>query len=277
LFVRILLNGGELQRLMRYRPWPARHGASLAVLLGALLAAVLGGHAAQAQSDAAWRDIESRIQYGYYTEDAAALRKLTETVGTDESHDKLHAYYAGLLAWRQAQLAAHGAAAADASARQLVQRCVSAADAALSVESEFAEALALRAACLGTPVDSGGGHAPFGARRAHKDLERALALAGRNPRILLVDAMNDYQVSPDKGGRERALPKLRKAVEAFEAERHDTEHLPGWGAAEAWWLLASGLLEHGDPVAARDADEHALLLAPQFAQARRLMTKITSG
>jgi hypothetical protein len=104
-----------------------------------------------------------------------------------------------------------------------------------------------------------------------------LQLAGRNPRILLVDAMNDYQVSPDKGGRERALPKLRKAVEAFEAERHDTEHLPGWGAAEAWWLLASGLLEHGDPVAARDADEHALLLAPQFAQARRLMTKITSG
>jgi hypothetical protein len=277
LFVRILLNGGELQRLMRYQPAPARHAASLAVLLGAVLAAVLGGQAAQGQSDAAWRDIESRIQYGYYTEDPAALRKLTETVGTDESHDKLHAYYTGLLAWRQAQLAAHGAAAADASARQLVQRCVSAADAALSVEADFAEALALRAACLGTPVDSGGGHAPFGARRAHKDLQRALELAGRNPRILLVDAMNDYQVSPDKGGRERALPKLRKAVEAFEAERHDTEHLPGWGAAEAWWLLASGLLEHGDPVAARDADEHALLLAPQFAQARRLMTKITSG
>lgn len=266
-----------MQRLKRYRPWPARHGASLAVLLGAVLAAVLGGRVAQAQSDAAWRDIESRIQYGYYTEDPTALRKLTETVGTDESHDKLHAYYAGLLAWRQAQLAAHGAAAADASARQLVQRCVSAADAALSVEADFAEALALRAACLGTPVDSGGGHAPFGARRAHKDLQRALELAGRNPRILLVDAMNDYQVSPDRGGRERALPKLRKAVEAFEAERHDTEHLPGWGAAEAWWLLASGLLEHGDPVAARDADEHALLLAPQFAQARRLMTKITSG
>jgi Tfp pilus assembly protein PilF len=42
-------------------------------------------------------------------------------------------------------------------------------------------------------------------------------------------------------------------------------------------LLGRNLLEHGDPVTARDALEHALLIAPEFAQARRLMAKIISG
>jgi Tfp pilus assembly protein PilF len=36
-------------------------------------------------------------------------------------------------------------------------------------------------------------------------------------------------------------------------------------------------MDHGDAVGARDALERALLLAPQYAQARRLMAKITSG
>ena len=64
---------------------------------------------------------------------------------------------------------------------------------------------------------------------------------------------------------------------AFEAERGGTERLPGWGAAEAYLYLAHDLLDHGDPVGARDALERALLIAPQFAQARRLMSRVISG
>jgi len=230
-------------------------------------------------AETSWRDIETRIQYGYYTEDAAALRSLENTVAADESHDKLHGYYAGLLAWRLAQLAAQSPSAAPgASTAQLAQRCVSAADAALAVQGDFAEALALRAACLATPLDANGSQTGHAAHRASRDIGRALQLAGRNPRVLLLDAMSDYQLAPRLGGnKERALVKLRQAVAAFEVERAGTEHLPGWGAAEAYLLLARDLLDHGEPVAARDALEHALLLAPEFAQARRLMAQITSG
>jgi len=90
--------------------------------------------------------------------------------------------------------------------------------------------------------------------------------------------MNDYALAPSQGGnKDRALGKLRQTVAAFEAERSAADHLPGWGAAEAWLLLAQDLLDHGDTVGARDALEHALLIAPEFVQARRLMTKITSG
>jgi hypothetical protein len=237
-------------------------------------AALLAAGAAVEAAQVSWRDLESRIQYAYYTEDARALRNLESALGADASRDSLHGYYAGLLAWRLALLASQGPPAAERpSVAELAQRCVSEVDTALATQADFADALALRAVCL----EAGGAHS-FAGHRARRDLERALTLAARNPRVLLADAMSDYGFAPARGGnRERALGKLRRAVAAFEAERSGAERVPGWGAAEAWWLLGSDLLEHGDPVAARDALEHALLIAPEFAQARRLMARILSG
>src|SRR5437764_692780 len=75
----------------------------------------------------------------------------------------------------------------------------------------------------------------------------------------------------------RSARPPRQAVAAFELERAGTEQLPGWGAAEAYELLARDLLDHGETLGARDALEHALLLAPEFSQARRLMAQIISG
>jgi hypothetical protein len=246
----------------------------------ALAAAALLAGAVQGQGeDTAWRDLESRIQYGYYTEDAAALRAVATTLGDSDAHGKLHGYYAALLEWRQALLAARpGTPPHGPSAAQLTQHCVSDLDGALALDPDFADALALRSACLGTAFTASGVHVPFAAHRARKDLERALQLAPRDPRVLLLDAMSDYLLAPDKGGnKDRALPKLRQTVAAFEAERRENDPLPGWGAAEAWLLLARELFDHGDPVASRDALEHALLIAPEYAQARRLLTKITAG
>jgi len=121
-------------------------------------------------------------------------------------------------------------------------------------------------------------HAAHAARGLRRDVGRALRLAARNPRVLFIDAMSDYQLAPELGGnKERALVKLRQAVAAFELERAGTEQLPGWGAAEAYELLARDLLDQGETLGARDALEHALLLAPEFSQARRLMAQIISG
>jgi hypothetical protein len=255
-----------------------REGGRTSVLCAGIVAALCTATAPVRAEAVSWRDIESRIQYGYYTEDASALRHLSSAVSAANTQDKLRGYYAGLLDWRLALLAEQGAPAASDSAAHFAQQCVSELDAALAVQADFAEALALRSACLATPLTGSGGHAPFAAHRAHRDLERALQLAARNPRVLLLDAMLDYELSAERGGnKERALGKLRQTVAAFEAERRENEPLPGWGAAEAWLLLARDLYDHADPVGARDALERALLIAPEYAQARQLLSKITSG
>ena len=242
------------------------------------LPALLGVGVARAD-EAAWRDLESRVQYGYYTEDTRALRNLADAIAADESHDKLHGYYVALTEYHLAQLAARSAAGATAdSPAQRAQRCVAGTDTALEADADFADALALRAACLAAPLAAGGLHAPFSGHRARKDLERARQLAPRNPRVLLVEAVSDYELAPSAGGnKERALPKLRQAVAAFESERSGTERLPGWGAADAYVYLARDLLDHSDPIGARDALERALLIAPQYAEARRLLAKVISG
>src|SRR5205814_3501268 len=139
----ILLNGGSLLRSRKTRPCPGRERRSrrwcCALTAPALVSVCVG---AAPRVETSWRDIEARIQYGYYTEDASALRSLEDTVAADESHDKLHGYYAALLAWRLAQLAAQRPSAVPGvSTAQLAQRCVSEAAAVLQVQGGFAEAL----------------------------------------------------------------------------------------------------------------------------------------
>ena len=71
---------------------------------------------------------------------------------------------------------------------------------------------------------------------------------------------------------------LRRAplqLSTFEVERQGVDRTPGWGAAETYAYLGRGYLEQGDVLAARDALERALLIAPDFALARRLLQKIT--
>jgi Tfp pilus assembly protein PilF len=105
-------------------------------------------------------------------------------------------------------------------------------------------------------------------------MERAMKLAPKDPRVLLLNALENGESG--KIGAP-AIAKLKKAAEAFETERQGVDRTPGWGAAETYAYLGRGYLEQGDIVAARDALERALLIAPDYALARRLLTRITSG
>jgi tetratricopeptide (TPR) repeat protein len=268
----------------------------LALAAGALVTASTVGAA-----DQNWLDIESRIQYGYFTEDVRSLRNLVEPLTSGDSHDRLKSYYSGLLAYRmtlleEARLEAAAAAAGTATpppksrpparkndrskneVRQTVERCVRSLDEALEAQNNFAEALALQSVCLGLLAELSSWRAPLAAPKSASQLHRALQLAPKNPRVLLLDAIGEYEhAKAPGGGAEHPCGKFEAVAAVFEAERADVDQVPGWGAAEAYMWLGRCYLDNDNPNAARDALERALLIAPEFGQARRLLATITSG
>ena len=239
---------------------------ALAVLLPSLAGA------ADASSETTWLDMEGRIQYGYYTEDARSLETLATQLSTGDTDDSFRSYYAALADYRVTLLTK------DLSrALTHAERCVAAANRAVEAKKQFAEAIALESACLARMARLSPLRSPFAASRSKSTIGKALQLAPRNPRVLLLDAVNAYEGAANGVEKDHATGKLKRAVAALEAERQDVVHVPGWGLAEAYIYLGRACLDRGDTVAARDVLEHALLAAPEFAEARRLMTKITSG
>jgi hypothetical protein len=109
-------------------------------------------------------------------------------------------------------------------------------------------------------------------------IDKALKLAPDNPRVLLLGALGAGERPTFFGGdNQQAFALMRRAVSAFERERAGAAGLPRWGAADAFTDLARDYLGVGDALAARNVLERALLIAPDFAPARRLMAQIVSG
>jgi tetratricopeptide (TPR) repeat protein len=222
-------------------------------------------------ADSAWLDVEGRIQYGYYTEDARSLFDIADQLEHSEGEQQsLRYYYAGLANYRLALLLAPKD---KDHARVAVERCIDSLDSALKAESNFAAGFALQSACLRT-LSALKPWKPLAGSKSAGQMERAVKLAPRDPRVLLLEALGNGE---DGKLDEHALVTLKKAADAFESERQGVDRTPGWGAAEAYTHLGRGYLERGDVLKARDALERALLIAPDFVRARRLLMQITSG
>lgn len=233
-----------------------------------LLAAPVGATFA---AEAAWPDLEDRIQYAFYTEDIRALSDVANQLARPEGDEEpLHAYYRALANYRLALVLVnrHKDGAKDA-----IEHCVDSLGVALKTDPNFVAGLALQSACLRTSAILKP-WSPLAGTRSAGQMARAVKLAPRDPRVLLLQALDEGESGKID---EQCLARLKAAAQAFERERQGMEPTPGWGAAEAYAYIGQGYLERGDVLAARDALEHALLLAPDFALARRLMTKITSG
>lgn len=226
-------------------------------------------------AEANWLDVESRIQYGYFTEDARSIRGVMDTLGPAESPDPARNYYAGLANYRLTLLLA---GSDKGHAKEAAEHCVASLDRALQARQDFADALALQSACLEQLASLEPWRSPLAASRSGTQLEKARHAEPRNPRVLFLNAVEDYaRPAANPADKDRALGEFRKAADAFEAERQNEDHIPGWGAAEVYVYLARCYLDRRSTLQARDALERALLIAPEFAQARRLMSKITSG
>jgi tetratricopeptide (TPR) repeat protein len=271
----------------------ARAGAS-PFLVGALLAAALlpGGVWAQGAPD--WADVEGRIQYAYYTNDARALNGVLTSLKPKPGAEAeeaaaadagTRAYFRALAHYRLAQVLN---TTQKSQAKNAADDCGDEIDAAVKALPRIpigldelpenrlkrAEAYSLGTACTlaGREMSS----IPFGGGRIGSRIDEAVKLEPKNPRVRLVEALAQF----DRAGKNAdekavALRNLRAVTVMFEQARAQASTTPEWGAAEAYAFLGRALIDQRDAVGAREALERALLIAPEYAFARRLMAQIT--
>jgi tetratricopeptide (TPR) repeat protein len=266
------------------------------VLIGALAcasASLLLAPRALAQGEVDWSDVEGRIQYAYYTNDARALNGvltfLKPKVGAEGEESEgadvgTRAYFRALTHYRLAQVLATGKRSQFRKAiddcGDEVDRAVDALPVVKYVDEEpanrlkRAEAYALATACAvaGREMSS----IPFAGGRIGSRIDEAVKLEPRNPRVRLAEALALFDRA-GKNAEEKAVAvrKLRDVTVMFEQARAKASTTPEWGAAEAYVFLGSALIEQRDALGAREALERALLIAPDYAYARKLMSQIT--
>lgn len=258
--------------------------------LAALGLAMLCGSAPVLSQD--WGDIEGRIQYAYYTDDARALNSVLATLkpklaeGEEESATAdagTRAYFRALAQYRLAQVhsSRNKTAARDAIddcgeeidlAVEALPKVLPGLDETPEARHHRAEAYALVTACTlaGREMSSLAGG------RIGSRIEDAVKLEPKNPRVRLVEALAAYdRAGKDAAEKAAAVQKLKAVTVMFEAARAGASTTPEWGAAESYAFLGRALIGEKDVVAAREALERALLIAPDYAFARRQMSQIT--
>lgn len=261
---------------------------------GLLVAALLAPAAWGQGAPTSWSDVEGRIQYAYYTEDVRALRsvltslkpKLAEGEEESKAADAVpRAYFRALVHYRLAQVLN---ASNKSQAKDAVDDCQDEVDHSVEAlprvpigldETDLNKHLRAEAYVLGTACTLAGremSSIPFSGGRIGSRIEEAIKLEPKNPRVRLVEALVDFdRAGKDAAARTAAITKLRNVTTLFETARAGLTVAPEWGMAEAYAFLGRALYEQRDVVSAREALERALLIAPDYAFAKRLTAQIT--
>jgi tetratricopeptide repeat protein len=239
---------------------------------GLLLALFVAG-AASGESVAELDDAAARMQYAFYTGDSQGIETILKNLEQFQVEDSLAASKSYQLAygnWKLSQL--YLQPLVDQRPRQngkslaskAAQTCVRHARNAVEQDASMADALAIEAACDGHSATARAGSA--GCANS-KPLRTASGLAPTNPRIKFVQAI----CASTKEADPTAVERWRAVVTSFEEAPPSRPGKPDWGHVEALTMLGESYLQRGDPVAARDALERALVMAPDYRQAQQLL------
>jgi tetratricopeptide (TPR) repeat protein len=234
-----------------------------------LAAALTGAPRAVAATPEELADFDAKAEYAFFTADARALAALVASnAALGSSAQALERYQYAHAEFRLLQVAYHLRRTKDVEAAG--SACLASIEKANDTDPRFAEGLALEAACAGYLGSLGGLRGASAQRRSEARLAAAHELAPRNPRVLLVEGLTRW-FRPGAGPADHA--EARKAFEAaaraFETVTATAPGQPSWGEAEAWLFVGRALEEGGDLLGARNAYEKSLLIAPDFAAARR--------
>jgi hypothetical protein len=239
-----------------------------------LLAGV--GSSSVAQSIADFDDAAARLQYAFLTADNRALEAVLASVESYETDARLAPIKEYQLAygyWKLAEIHAERPGSERRAVASAAKNCAVHARAATKLDARMAEAYALEAACEGVPqgflrlAGIGGGSCA-----ANRSLRSALSLAPTNPRVLMIEALCSKSESTAE-----SVKRWRKVVDAFAAAPPVRSGHIDWGHPESLTLLGESYLQQKNMVAARDALERALVLAPDYRTAQQLLSAVASS
>jgi len=221
-------------------------------------------------------DKATQIQFAFYAGDSRALAREVEELTQWSADAELQAmqwYYVGYGEWKLAESIMDtdkkGAAAA-------AEACTEGLDKAAEANPKAAEVYAMQAACFDLLGALRTLRAPFYDLKAEKSLEKARTLGEKNPRVMLIGALHARKLAKHAEDKQRAYQSLAETVTAFDAAPATTDDAPDWGQAESLFYMGLSDIERGDSLAARNALEHALVIAPDYRKAQDLLHKVSA-
>jgi tetratricopeptide (TPR) repeat protein len=222
-------------------------------------------------------DTQAQIDYAYQTEDGNRLVNLIQNLTArvkDNSADIVLRYHLAHAQYRLGQLSGERHAhAAEAAFSDCIDELKPAID---NKDVRSAESMVLQSACYSGLADLKSLEAVLLRSRAADRLNAALKLQPRNPRAVLLSAMQDLRHAKSGSPEaQRGLAELRSAADLFEQSSGTSDDAPGWGHAEAYLALGRELQLRGDHLGARNWIEKALLAAPDFKTAQRQLASLS--
>ncbi|HEU4655354.1 MAG TPA: tetratricopeptide repeat protein [Steroidobacteraceae bacterium] len=251
-------------------------------LLSILVLLLWGASLASASGVDELDDAASRLQYAFYTADLRGLQDVIVAIDALEldSPPGAKEYQLAYGEWKLAQLYADPESQrtpvphAGSLAGKAAEQCVKHARAAIQRDPRMADAHALDAICSGMPQGFFRLTGLSGANcEKSKSLKTAVELGPGNPRVQLISALCSASKSEKASS---SVAKWSAVVASFESVPPASPGTPDWGHVEALTLLGESYLQAGDRVKARDALEKALVLAPDYHQAQRMLEGVAA-
>lgn len=220
-------------------------------------------------------DLAARIQFAVFEEDFDTLDRLATELADERARGELKPllrYQAAYAAYRAGELAPQEGRADS----PYLERCEEQALAAVAEAEEFADALALAGACAALDA-SRNLTALLSAPRARRHLRAARELEPDNPRVLLLAAVSLIRRPSLVEGWGSPAELLARAAERHAVALPPQRGKPDWGEAETAAVQAELAAAAGEVLAARDAAERALMLAPDYRRPLAVLEKLSAS
>jgi len=244
----------------------------LLILLGAVLIVATGfaprAHAADAAQVAA---IKKALQASVNTgnvDGMLAARGQFDALSVAEPKNPLLHYWVAVCDWRVSPFFMSDSK--KTKGKQWVADGIARADRAFELDPKFAEALALRCGLQGVSIQLDPSKAMQLGIQAGADMDHALDLAPKNPRVRLLDGINTlYKPGFVGGGAGNALKAFDKAQALFAAEVVTDAAAPDWGKDDVYVWAGRAAVKAGDYKGARGYYQKALVANPDNGWVKR--------